>query len=178
MAAVAAQVDRQAGSLPHPPIGTIFRRDSSGGVFGQVAGGAGAVQQRIPGIVSPAVPGLAPLMAPDDPMTQRCAAELAPLLGSRPLNLVGAASVGPTVPYVPPAISATSPSPTPSEQGRRVIATVPSTAPTAPAGPLSSPGIATFCCGGHWICHIGSLLDDLCGRCSLWARKNGPHYVG
>ena len=93
LAAVAAQVDRQAGSLPLPPIGVIFRRDSGGVALGQVVGGAGAVQQPFPGVVYPAVPGLAPLRLPDDPRTQRCAAGLVHILGPQLLNLVGAASV-------------------------------------------------------------------------------------
>ena len=139
LAAVAAQVDRQGGSTLLLPIATIFQKDPSGGARGQAVGGTGTAQQRIPWIVYPAVPGLAPLMLPDDPMTQRCVAELVHILAPRPLNLLGAASGGPPVPYVPPPVSATSPSPTPSEQGRVVIATVPSTAPTAPAGPLSAP---------------------------------------
>ena len=126
LATVAAQVDRQVGWLPLHPIGTIFRRDSRGVALGQVVGGAGAVQQQIPGVVYTAVPGLAPLMLPDDPTTQRCAAGLAHILG-------------PPVPYVPPPVSATSPSPTPSDQRRLLIATIPSATPAAPAGPLSAP---------------------------------------
>ena len=97
------------------------------------------MQQQIPRVVYSSVPGLAPLRLPDDPTTQRCDAGLAHILGPQVLNLVGAASVGPPVPYVPPPVSATSPSPTPSEQRRLVIATIPSATPAAPAGPLSAP---------------------------------------
>ena len=96
-------------------------------------------QQCIPGVVYPVVPGLTPLRVPADPTTQRCAAGLAHLLGPVPLNLVGAATVGPPMPYVPPPVHASSPSPEPSEPRRLVIATLPSTAPVAPTGPLSAP---------------------------------------
>ena len=138
LAAVAAQVDRQVGSLPLPPIEQIFRRDTGGVVCGQATGGAGGGQPRLPGVVYPAVPGLPPLMLPDDPRTQRCAAELAHL-GVQPLNLMGAATVGPAMPYVPPPIHATAPSLDPAEPGRLVIVTTPSIASVALAGPLSAP---------------------------------------
>ena len=141
LAAVAAQVDRQVGSTLLPSIATIFPKGPSGAARGQAVVGTGTAQQRIPGIVYPSVPGLASLMLPNDPITQRCAAGLAHILGPRVLYLVGAAGVGPPAQYVPAPVSATSPSPTPSEPERLVIVTSPSTTSTAPAGPLSAPAL-------------------------------------
>ena len=94
-------------------------------------------------MVAPPIPasvGITPLTVPDDDVTQRCAAQLAHILGPIPINVIGAATTT-AQPYVPPPIAPVvstlmastqhSPSPTPSDEAARlVIATTASSIPT------------------------------------------------
>ena len=116
------------------------------------AGGVQLIVKRPTGLIAPPVPESAGIMAftlPDDDITRRSAAKLAPLLGNIVLNLLQPASAA--QPYMPPPITSTTaaasstlardaaPSPTPSlDQPRLVMATSASTGTTT-TQPSSTP---------------------------------------
>ena len=116
------------------------------------AGGVQLIKERPPGLVAPPLPqsaGVLALTVPNDEMTRRCAAQLAPILGPDPINVIGLPASAAQEYVPPPVVSATAartavtrastPSPTPSlDQPPLTIVTATSTGATTTQTPSAT----------------------------------------